>query len=456
MESPRLMIKNVNYNLSAHGSNPGTFFNLPPNTRILLPSLPKAMLATAKAECTFAKMNLTHIDPTCSNIHKLIQELLASSGNHQYKVYDSKLGIKRCPNINYSAENEKTFVTGIAKCPVTIKQTYLNDHISGAGAGIHSDRPPEYRQQGETIIINDPEKKIDDFLESFGRLGFATINGLFASRHGLKHNIIANLLFPYTKKLHQDRLPDYLTFYDKENYTTFDHIIYKITGSPIASGVSINLEEIVRYYRAEVDRTDGQETIMTIITFACNHFESGVDVAQYKALDEGITYDEFFDKINYQLAVVERSVSAETLRAIEQHKVNERLLSLIPLVKIVEQNIKDFLHRLDTEPSTMLFEQRQKNMILNSKIRKELTKTLKLSDTNTIWDNLGLLQYIDNQEVKEAINKYIEGLSMPEFAGSNESASLLGGYIQNNYYLKYQKYKNKYLNLHKHSNKIYN
>jgi hypothetical protein len=267
---------------------------------------------------------------------------------------------------------------------------------------------------------------------------------LYKSTNGLKHSIIANLLFPYTKKLYQDRLPDYLTFYDKENYTTFDHIIYKITGLPIASRAFINLEKIVRYYRDEVDRTDGPETIMTIITFACNNFVFGVDVDQYKARDKGITYDEFFDKINLKLALVERLGSAGTLRAIEEHTENEQLRKLIPLVKTAEQNIERFLHKLDNEPSTVL---------LNNEIRKELTNTLKLSDTNTIWDNLWLLDYIENPKVRKAIEKYI--LTLPE-PGSNESASLLGGYIQNNYYLKYQKYKNKYLNLHKHSNKIYN
>jgi hypothetical protein len=276
---------------------------------------------------------------------------------------------------------------------------------------------------------------------------------MFASRDPLKHSIIANLLFPYTKKLYQDKLPDYLTFYDKENYTTFDHIIYKITKLPIASRASINLEQIVEYYRAEVNKTDGPETIMTIITFACNNFESGVDVGQYKTLDKGITYDEFFDKINLKLALVERLGSAGTLRAIEEHTENERLISLIPFVKTAEQNIERFLLKLDTEPSTMSLEPRQKDRVLNSEIRKELIKALKLSGSNTIWDNLGLLQYIENPTVKEAIEKYI--LTLPE-TGSNESASLLGGYIQNNYYLKYQKYKNKYLNLHKHSNKIYN
>jgi len=55
---------------------------------------------------------------------------------------------------------------------------------------------------------------------------------------------------------------------------------------------------------------------------------------------------------------------------------------------------------------------------------------------------------IKNPEIKKYLTTYMETLV--------ESSPLSGGYIQNNYYLKYQKYKNKYLNLYKHSNKIYN
>jgi len=65
MESKKPIITSVNYNLSAHGANSGHFFDLPPNTRILLPSLPEAMFSTVSAECLFAKLSLVESDPTC-------------------------------------------------------------------------------------------------------------------------------------------------------------------------------------------------------------------------------------------------------------------------------------------------------------------------------------------------------------------------------------------------------
>ena len=317
------IIKNVNYNLHAHGNNTGKFFILPPNTRILIPSLPEKLYATVEAECTFAKISLLNIDATCSNIDSLIKKFLyaqhkVTNPTLNFKVYGVGTKAMKCPIINYQNEKKNRFLTGIAKCPVTIKQMYLKDQISGG----YGDREETYKQKGDIITIDNPSEKIDNFLKLFKESGITTNE--IGTHYNLKNDIIAHLLYPHTKKdivvsssaAAANTEYQFITYYDTENFSTIEHLNYDISKFLAKQYVKeslLSLENIANYYRAKVDALYGRETIITIITFACNSFASDTNIKDYEREDEGMLYDEFIETRNF----ASRTLSAGTEQQLE-------------------------------------------------------------------------------------------------------------------------------------------
>ena len=247
-------------------------------------------------------------------------------------------------------------MTGIAKCPVTIKQTYLRDHVSGGYSG----RPYEFRQKGDTIIIDEPDAMITKFHKAFKDYGFGeSIDAMNDEpdrnwRHAryehstLKNSIIANLLFPFTKKIPAGELPKYITFYDSKNYTTFDHMKCEVYGfENYKKKPHAELKDIVKYYREKTDRESGHDTILTIITFACNKLPAHIDRDVYNAKDKGISYDEFRERINF----VGRLPSGVRIDIDEQLE-DARLNSLI------EQTERNIIKTLDEVNKSSLSKRR--------------------------------------------------------------------------------------------------
>ena len=451
------IFKNVNYNLHAHGANTGRFFKLPPNTRIFIPSLNEALYATVSAECLFAQLNLLTIDPACSNIDSLLSKFLSEQTriiNEQtrmvneplsYKIYDTAFEIVDCPNILYEPEKSQ-FTTGIAECPVVVKQTYLKNY--------KSQTTHEFRQAGDTIIIDNPIQKIIEFNESFIHSGFDGIESMLNFREphkphsqlqklrsGLKKSIIAHLLFPYTKRASYSapgagagaaavpagnamiELPNYITYYDSNKFTTIEHLTDNM-GQPQES--QIYLENIVKHYRHKIDSdpTLGPDTVITIITFACNKIDASVK-AQYEARDGGISYQEFKRRSPFI------GLSQELLDDMSLLKRQH-----VPKLSIIARELNRFFEE---------FNGRKKSKPKVDGFIKKLLILCGISDaTGKIdLDKIGFTEQLKGKVADDVIillNDYISGL---EFAG---------GSITNKYYLKYLKYKNKYLKSHKSMN----
>ena len=413
------IFKNKTFTLSAHGANTGTFFTLPPNTRIFIPSINDVVYASVDAECAFARLNLITIDPVCSNINSILNEYFESQKkvtrrDFSYKIYDSQLGIRECPNITYSPELDR-FVTGVAECPVTIKQTYLKNYESKSQYGNF------FRQAGDVITITGADEKIRQFNTSFRSFGFRSIDEMFSEEDGtprgnLKKSIIAHLLFPFTKRLNQgisvvSQLPDYITYYDSSRFTTLQHLAHQMT---LPSIVPFDLANIIYFYRQKIDRESplGHQTVITFITDACNKIPEGLEEG-YKIQDKGILYDEFLSRIPfYGLAEsVRRDIADQTI-APELIVIKDQLDTFFKESHKTEER-KAFIKGLFTRFGII-----------------DGSQKLNLEKTELLFNKQSLV----SPEIKNFIHVYVVQL---------------GSSINNNYYLKYLKYKNKYLKLKK-------
>jgi hypothetical protein len=416
------IFKNVNYNLHAHGSNLGSFFELPRNTRIFIPSLNETLYATIDAECVFAQLNLLTIDPACSNINALLKEFLDAQSAEigkplNYKIYDSTLGITTCPNIYYERE-KSVFNSGVAKCPVTIKQTYLQDYITNS-----KERKEEFRQRGDTIDIDNPNEMIIEFKAECKAKGILYPSELLSldPRNSLRKRIIAHLLFPYTKKIDsRDRTPDlielpnYVTFYDSTNFTTIDHLKYKIFGQRDLGKNSLFLEDIIRYYRRIIDDDPsyGRETIITFLTFACNKIEDPAVKSSYDRGDQGILYEEFSEKIS------KHSLDPE---AREDFDIQQ---TIVPRLNLLYVKKSGFIHS-DNDKKKLGF------------------RLLRESGISIRYDKIHLLNKLREAGLNPNAYKLMIDCIKGVYGHSGGSS------IENKYYLKYLKYKNKYLKITK-------
>jgi hypothetical protein len=421
------IFKNVNYNLHAHGGNTGTFFNLPRNTRIFIPSLNDVLYASVEAECAFAQINLLDIDPVCSNIDNLLKEFLDAQSSliHKkldYKIYDTNLGITKCPNILYEPE-KSLFTTGIAQCPVIVKQTYLKNYVSHTTGN--------FRQVGDTIIIDDAYSKIIDFKRSFKEFRFNNIQEVLqrpitAVGGKLKKSIISHLLFPHTKRINYVdprvvtddiiELPNYMTYYDSNKFITIEHLIHNLcTVNIIKPGQKLYLENIIQYYRQKIDADPmyGPQTIITIITFACNEIIDPAVKHRYDMQDKGISYEDFRSKSQFQ------GLSKDLQEEIE-------LQSIVPkLTSLYDQQIK-------ISNTSILKNDLSIQLLILAGIAGE--------DEMIKRDKIYLLDKLVQRGLRDKI--YILMRSYIE-------KNLGGGSIKNKYYLKYLKYKNKYLKITK-------
>ena len=424
------IFQNKTFTLSAHGANTGTFFTLPHNTRIFIPSIPDVVWASCDAECAFARLNFIECDAVCSNIDSILNDFFASQQrighshkDFSYKIYDTRLNINECPNINYYSEQEK-FRTGIAECPAIVRQVYLQNHISKNG---------KYRQIGDDIEIDNLERKILNFNKTFHELGFDSIEEMLNAPDGvpidqpgydrytfqcgsLKNNIIANLLFPYTKRLNSGssaitQLPDYVTYYHSSKFTTLEKLLYEME----QSRDTLTLENVIKFYRDKINLSHGKETFITIITTACNKIPSDL-MANYTAKDKGLLYKEYITSTHFtpeefspgtQQDIAAQAASAQVLQSVV---IINRFFGKNNGANKTAEEINDFLNKLFIKIGIV---------------------------TDRTFDPDRVTLYI--LQIKDSVHPVIIDFIKRHFG-------LLGGSINNNnYYLKYLKYKKKYI-----------
>ncbi len=121
--------KNLHLNINCHGVNLGTFFELPKNVKVLIPYDLDETEVNIDTEICMAIINCLNIDEKMSNIIPLLQKYVfnTNSGLDSFMMYDGTsfngliTGSNMCPNIKYTDDN-KSFRSGIAECPIDIKQ----------------------------------------------------------------------------------------------------------------------------------------------------------------------------------------------------------------------------------------------------------------------------------------------------------------------------------------------
>jgi len=178
------------------------------------------------------------------------------------------------------------------------------------------------------------------------------------------------------------------------------------------------LKNIIHFYRQKVnsESPSGDQTVITFITDACNRIPVGSE-ARYKRLDKGISYEEFLTKISFH------GLDESVRRDIADQAITPELM-------VIKGQLDTFFE--DNDGSHKSVEER------NAFFKGLFTRFGIIDGSQKInfgkTDLLFKIQNMVSPEINELINVYI---------------GQLGGSINNNYYLKYLKYKNKYLKLKK-------
>jgi hypothetical protein len=308
------IFKNINYTLTTRGSNNSEFFKLPPNTRIFIPVLNSKASSNIDTECIFTKLNLIKFDPTCSNIDRILQEFLRAQAEafsrsrssekkiFKYKIYDSNLGIETCPNIDYALDDE-TLKVGLNQCPTIVKQTYLKDYLSVSArissTGWKSAPTSTWRKEGETLVINNVDEKINSFQFECKQAGIIKWHDLI-EHPKLKKDMIASLLL---KPIQSELLErDYFIYWDESRYTSMKNLCYHIIGQDYEAlqyQTRLSLRNIIMYLRSKINKEFGSDYTITIVTFACNNLPPD-KISAYEEKDKGIDYETFKKLIHLQ------------------------------------------------------------------------------------------------------------------------------------------------------------
>lgn len=235
---------------------------------------------------------------------------------------------------------------------------------------------------------------------------------LFNPRNKFRKSIVAHLLFPHTKKntnitLQNELLiplPNYITYYDSKKFTTIDHLKHLINPNVL------NLENVITYYRNKIDNDTnyGPNTVITIITCACNKLPDGTDIALYNENNKGILYDDYIKK--------------STFNGLET-EYNEWTIQTESYIDNIEV-LKDTLNTISIESAEHIRYGDYYSILKDYKILNDhgTLNYHKIDFLNQLRD-IGL-----KQEIYEDLQQYINNLL-------------------NEYYLKYLKYKNKYLQI---------
>ena len=148
------MKKNI-YSLNAHGSNTGTFFKLPNNVRVLIPSKLDYTYTLFYVDSLFFYLSLLKPNDDLSNLNKIFS-YINKIGDIQYKIYCGDMDML-CPNIEYSDDIDKDFRAGVSKLPCQLLVNYIDDY--------YSETNKKYYQSGEQVYLdNNGIKKIQDDL----------------------------------------------------------------------------------------------------------------------------------------------------------------------------------------------------------------------------------------------------------------------------------------------------
>jgi len=483
------------YNISAHGINSGHFFDLPDNVVLIMPFQLENLTFNLPTDGVMWQLNLLKPDETLQNVKHLID---AYKKNHlkitgkpiDFKVYDSRDGPMKVPEIFYSPEKNKHFFSGIIECPIKIELEYVKDYRK-----ISPISDARLKQDNHFMNVRWPK---DIIKQDMPRTKLRGNEEIILIKKGTKEPINNNdVIITKIEEYIQDYLGTWRLREDEYYYNPLRGLIYPSTENNDTSVVyrpidrykpinsQISLYSIIKM-RDCLRENEGK--VLYFFSFGCNslHKSSPINEDEYRQNDlTGVLIDEYIENKVRIPSDVELDKQEAELILKHTNKINELTN---------EKHIYDYINKnklsiltltLISENSNLHFKQII-DKIIASKITtvetKESTKKSIKEDTNI--DNVikqlkdinykapipsinKIINYIIKDCSEDDINKiifYFKNnsddmferqkfiLNVLEHKINQFMESTLALLANNKITNKYLKYKKKYLELKKNSN----